>query len=122
MAHNLIETPTRGSVVLVPDPGDSRTAASVETPFQSLTNRVAYLEAHAVGVAPGTFFDASAVNFLGGIQDSSSTGSFTYTAHIYLQNSVAGAPKLDFYGKIPLGSILTGAIVYVRGAFSGNHT
>lgn len=43
MAHNLTETDTYTANVSVPDGADSRTAASVETPFQALTNRARYL-------------------------------------------------------------------------------
>lgn len=39
MAHNLTETSTFTANVSVPDAGDARTAASVETPFQAVTNR-----------------------------------------------------------------------------------
>jgi hypothetical protein len=43
MAHNLTETDTYTANVSVPDGADNRTAASVETPFQALTNRAKYL-------------------------------------------------------------------------------
>lgn len=39
MAHNLTEVDVFTSAVTVPDGGDSRTAASVEVPFQALANR-----------------------------------------------------------------------------------
>jgi len=44
MSHALTETPTKGSTVTVPDDGDGATGASVETPFQALTDRVAWCE------------------------------------------------------------------------------
>lgn len=43
MAHNLTEADTYTANVSVPDAADARTAASVETPFQALTNRAKYL-------------------------------------------------------------------------------
>lgn len=43
MAHNLTETDAYTANVSVPDAADARTAASVETPFQALTNRAKYL-------------------------------------------------------------------------------
>lgn len=45
MAHNLTESASYFANVSVPDGGDARTAASVETPFQSLANRTKYLKA-----------------------------------------------------------------------------
>lgn len=39
MSHNLIEVSTFTASVSVPDPGDARTAASVEVPYQALANR-----------------------------------------------------------------------------------
>jgi hypothetical protein len=39
MAHNLTDVDTFTSAVTVPDGGDARTAASVEVPFQALSNR-----------------------------------------------------------------------------------
>lgn len=39
MAHNLTEGGTYAANVTVPDPGDPRTAASVELPFQQLADR-----------------------------------------------------------------------------------
>lgn len=45
MAHNLTESSSFTTNVSVPDGGDARTAASVETPFQALTNRTKYLKA-----------------------------------------------------------------------------
>jgi hypothetical protein len=44
MAHNLTETSTYDTNVTVPDGGDARVAASVETPFQAVANRTKYLK------------------------------------------------------------------------------
>lgn len=59
MAHNLTETDTYTANVSVPDAADARTAASVETPFQALTNRAKYLYTRLVKLAgfysDGTF-------------------------------------------------------------------
>src|SRR5258706_7012960 len=43
MSHNLTETTTFDATVTVHDSGDARTAASVNTAFQALANRTAYL-------------------------------------------------------------------------------
>lgn len=62
MTTTLTETSTFGASVAVPATGEARTAASVQTPFQELTNRSAYLRAatdglvvwgHKARVAPG---------------------------------------------------------------------
>lgn len=44
MSHNLVEASTFDPNVTVPDPADARTAASVEVPFQAITNRTKYLK------------------------------------------------------------------------------
>jgi hypothetical protein len=44
MSHTLTEVSTYTSSVTVPDPGDARTAASVEVGFQALSNRTRYIK------------------------------------------------------------------------------
>lgn len=122
MAHNLAESPTRAQPVQVPDPADARTAASVIAGMQPLANRLAYVEAKAMGLSAGTTFDVSAVDFVGAKLDSSSAGTFTYFAHTWLQDGISAAPKLEMNIRIPTGSIITGAVAYVRGSFSGSHS
>lgn len=57
MAHNLTETNEFTASISVPDPGDDRKSASVNTPFQALANRTKYLKAVQDGydAAPHTF-------------------------------------------------------------------
>lgn len=50
MTTTLTETPTFGASVAVPAAGEARTAASVQTPFQELTNRAAYLRGATDGL------------------------------------------------------------------------
>jgi hypothetical protein len=55
MAHALTEADAFTGSVTVPDGGDARTAASVETPFQALTNRTNYMLLRALGVKTESF-------------------------------------------------------------------
>lgn len=111
MAHNLIETPTSGSAVSVPDPGDARTAASVEVPFQALTNRVAYLEAHAEGAVPAIVqipLEAGVVDFAVG-------GNWQFVDNIWQQTSVAAPAKLWVPLRLPVGVVLVNVILTLAG-------
>lgn len=73
MAHNLTETSTFDADVEVPDSGDARTAASVETPFQALANRTRWLFGAVSGLLIGRrrLYTATAVSgigvFVGGV-------------------------------------------------------
>jgi hypothetical protein len=62
MSHTLTETATYDATVTVPDDGDARTAASVNTAFQSLADRSKYL----LGALNGFVLDAVPVSSVDG--------------------------------------------------------
>lgn len=112
MPHNLTETPTRGSPVSVPDPGDARTAASVDGPFQTLANRVAYLEAN--GDACRDFNLQMPIE--SAVLDSLVGGNWVYTNGFWWQTDVAAAAKLWIPLRLPVGATLTTVTVFLSGA------
>lgn len=106
MAHNLTETDTYTANVSVPDGGDARLAASVETPFQALTNRAKYLYTRLIKLA-GFYSDGTfQLDSLHG-QALSTSWSFLATAW----SSIADSEYLFFpidASVLPHGATLTG--------------
>lgn len=97
MSHALTEVDTYSGTVVVPDAGDARTAASVEVPFQSNTNRERYFRARAFGAVPSYHY------------------AIPLVAHS-LQNFAAttgGGPGSNAYGWAQGGSPASGDVVRI---------
>lgn len=112
MAINLTETDTYTANVLVPEAGDGRTAASVVTPFQALTDRVKYLYTRLIKLA-GFYSDGT---FHLGLW----SGVATAAAWNYLATAWVSAGDTSYVivtigaDTLPHGATLTGFTVRVN--------
>lgn len=113
MAHAL--TPASSlDTVSVPDPGDARTATSVGTPFQQVTNRTQWLQDHSFGGAAlnaGLFqFD-----FTGARNDDivNAAPGWNYSGGLWTQNDVATAPILWCDFRAPHLAVLESVHLYL---------
>lgn len=96
MSHNLTETETYAANVTVPDDGDARNAASVESAFQVLADRSKYLKAKADLVA---LFALYTISGSAVAQNANATLTETYDpATAYgLASNVVSFPAVGFY-------------------------
>lgn len=107
MAHNLTETDTYTANVSVPDAADARTAASVETPFQALTNRAKYLYTRLTKLA-GFYSDGTyQLDIVHAIALTLTTWGWNDTQWASLSNSVNLTIPIDA-SVLPHGATLTG--------------
>lgn len=124
MSHVLTPASTLDSVT-VPDPGDARTAASVQVPFQNVLNRNQWLIDHSF---MGAALSAGIFQFplSGGANDDivNATPGWTYTAGFWLQTDVATAPVLWCDVRLPHRATIESVHLYLNGngAGGGAHT
>lgn len=109
MAHSLTETSTFTSAVQVPDSGDARTAASVETPFQALTNRAKWLYDAVQGTLQwdGHLYTATPSTGIGvfvGVIRKLVVGAYSFST-----SAATEAP-----GSLPLAAVSTWHYLYGR--------
>lgn len=120
MAHSLTPTPSP-DVLVVPDPGDARTAASVETPFQATANYLAWLKTHT----PAANSLAVELPTTGGVNDPlvNATG-WIHTSTLWIQADVSSAAAWYLDLNLPGNITLQSLHLHVRGNGAGgsNHS
>lgn len=92
MPHNLTEVSTFTANVSVPDTGDARTAASVETPFQALANRAKYLKnENDTRIADLLGLKTELAGFSIGVRNVSSSNGTDIVVAAFAQRFIGGA-------------------------------
>lgn len=120
MAHALTETDNYDAAVDVPDPGDPRNAASVEVPFQELTNRTAYFKRLVPGASDGEVM----IPLASGMPDALTGGIWNWIAggvsiSYWLQTDVSGATPISFEIFLPDQVTITQVRAWVVGSITG---
>lgn len=117
MSHNLTESATYTADVTVPDDGDARNAASVNTAFQALANRTKFLKAqtdalHATITRSVPLASGLAV-------DNFSPGAFKYLNTSAWDSSIDQGDLVQFPLDPPVGCTIVGASARLAG--KGGH-
>jgi hypothetical protein len=112
MAHTLTPSSSNSvAAISVPDPGDPRTAASVEAPFQAIDNTLLWTQLHIPPIASAGWEQG----VTGSQFDALAGGAWTFTAQFWLQTDVSAAAVLYKDVDAPPGYVINQAHARIRG-------
>jgi hypothetical protein len=113
VAHDLTEVSTFTAAVSVPDPGDNRTAASVVTPLQAVTNRTRLFRNQLTGAASGVSLRDPM--FVGASPGTAIVGCDGAFEAISVACTTANVGALTCTGALTAGSIATAGTASLTG-------
>lgn len=118
MSHALTPTAAFTGSVVVPDDGDLENAASVNTAFQTLTDRAAYLRQQAFGASN---YASYSIPLSSGQDDSgaAATVCWTYQFGAWIETNKAAGNKLVIDVVFPDRCTITSVAVYCTGNVLG---
>lgn len=117
MPQNIIETPGRGETIVAPSSGDPVTDSSIVQGEQPIGNRLAYLEANAVGASPRTNTPVS-----NGLMGTDQGANWSFNGFpLWTQTDASTAGNLAIPLSLPPGVTLTSLRLHCVGDGAATH-